>query len=51
MGTHLVLAINWGQVLGLSVGILVFSLISSLLAIRRLLRADIMEMFVYEEIY
>lgn len=51
MGTHLVLVIKWIQVLALSGGILAFSLISSLLAIRRLLRADIMEMFVYEEIY
>jgi len=51
IGTHLVLEIKAAHVLLISVGILAFSLVSSLLAIRRLLRADIMEMFVYEEIY
>ncbi|MCK9547501.1 MAG: FtsX-like permease family protein [Sphaerochaeta sp.] len=51
IGAHLVLVIEAQQVIGLSLGILAFSLISTLLAIRRLLSADIMEMFVYEEIY
>ncbi len=51
VGAHLVLVVKGTQVLAFTLAILAFSLISSHLAIRRLLRADIMEMFVYEEIY
>ena len=51
MGVRLVLSIEAGHLLLLSTGILAFSLLSALVAVRRLLGSDIMEMFVYEEIY
>lgn len=51
MGVRLVLSIEAGHMLLLCIGILAFSLLSALVAVRRLLGSDIMEMFVYEEIY
>lgn len=51
MGVRLLLSIEAVPLLLLSLGILAFSLLSALMAIRRLLGSDIMEMFVYEEIY
>lgn len=51
IGVHLELSIEALHLAALSASILLFSMISSLIAVRRLLRGDIMEMFVYEEIY
>ncbi len=50
LGTSLVLQIRVWEVVGLSVGIFAFSLISATFALKRLLGSDIMEMFVYDEV-